>query len=66
MKYVRVLDLFMPVEWAISIVVQIFKGTGDIWNFICYGAVNLLEHDMKVVKMVFEKRLCRIVSVYEM
>ena len=32
-----VLDGFgMPVEWALSIVVPLFKGKGDIWNCISY------------------------------
>ena len=53
----------MPAEWALSIVVLIFKGKGDIRNCSCYRAVKLLEHGMKVVERVFEKRLCRIVSV---
>ena len=38
----------MPAEWAIWIVVSIFKGKGDIRN-CCYGAENLHEHGMKVV-----------------
>ena len=46
--------------------VSIFKGKGDIRNCSCYGAVELLEHGMKVVERVLEKRLCRIVSVDEM
>ena len=46
--------------------VQIFKGNCDIRNSSCYGAVKLLEHGRKVVERVFEKRLCRIVSVDEM
>ena len=47
----RVLDGYgMPVEWALSIVVPIFKGKGDIRNCSCYGAVKLLEHEMKVVE----------------
>ena len=53
----------MPVEWALCIVVPIFKGKGDIWNCRCYGIVKLLEHGTKVVEKVLEKWLCRIVSV---
>ena len=56
----------MPVEWALSIVVPIFKGKGDIRNCCCYRAVKFLEHDMKVMKRVLEKRLHRIVPVDEM
>ena len=49
-----------------SIVVQIFKGKNDIRNCSCYRAVKLLEHGMKVVERVMEKRQSRIVSVDEM
>ena len=55
----------MPVEWALSKMIPIFKGKGNVRNCSCYRAVKLLEHDMKVVKRVLEKKLCRIVSVDE-
>ena len=56
----------MPAEWALSIVVPMFKGKGEIWNCSCYGVVKFLEQGMKAVERVFEKRLCIIVSVDEM
>ena len=56
----------MPAELALSIVVPIFKVKGDIRDCRCYIAVKLLEHGMKVVERVLEKRLCRIVYVDEM
>ena len=63
----NVLDGFeMSADWAISIVVPIFKWKGDIRNCSYYGAVKFLEYDMKVVERVFEKRLCGIFPVYEM
>ena len=63
----RVLDGFgMPVEWALSIVVPIFKGIGDIRSCICYRAVKPIELGKKVVERELEKRLCRIVTVDEM
>ena len=46
----------MPAEWALSIVVPIFKGKGDISNCSFYRAVKLVEHGMKVVKMVLGKK----------
>ena len=52
----------MPVEWALGIVDLIFKGKGDIRNCSCYRAVMLLNHGMKVVERVFEKRLHCMVS----
>ena len=63
----RVLDGFgMPAEWALRIVVPIFKGKGDIRNCSCHRTVKLLEHGMKVVERVLEKRPSRIASVDEM
>ena len=63
----KVLEGFgMPDEWTLSIVVQIFKRKGDIRNCSYYGAVKLLEHGMKMVERVLEKRLYRIVTVDEM
>ena len=55
----------MPVEWSQSIVVATFKGGGGgiIRNCSCYRAVKLLEHGMKLVERVLEKRLCIIVTV---
>ena len=39
----RVLDGFgIPAEWALHIVVPIFKEKGDIKNSCCYGAVKLI------------------------
>ena len=55
----------MPSEWALSIVVPIFKGKDDIRNCSCNRAVNLLEHGMKVVERVLGKRLSKIVSLDE-
>ena len=56
----------MPVEWALCIVVPIFKGKGEIRNCSCYRAVKHLEHETKSVERVLEKRIHRIVSVGEM
>ena len=62
--YQNVLDGYgMLAELALSIVVPIFKGKGDIWNCSCYGAAKLLEHGMSVVERVLEKGPCIVVSV---
>ena len=45
----------MLAEWALRIVVPIFKGKDDIRNSGCNRAVKLLEHGMKVVKRVLKK-----------
>ena len=63
----KVLDEFgMPVVWALSIVVSSIKRKGDIRNCSRYGAVKLLEHGMKVVERVIDKRLRGIASVDQM
>ena len=46
----RVVDwMDMPAELVLSIMVQIFKGKGDIMNFSSHNAMKLIEHGMYVV-----------------
>ena len=60
----KVIDgIGMPAEWALGIVVPIFKGKGDIRNCSFYRAVKLLKPGMMVVERVLEKSLRRIVIV---
>ena len=50
-----VIDGFvMTVEWALNIMVPIFKKV-NIRNCTCYGATKLLEHRIKVVERILEK-----------
>ena len=51
---------------CLGIVVPAVKGTGDIRNCSWYRAVKFLEHRMKVVRKVLERRLHRIVTVNQM
>ena len=54
----RVLDgKGMPEEWKTSVVVPIFKGKGDVVDCGAYRGVKLLEHAMKIVERVLEKRI---------
>ena len=46
----------MPEEWKAS-VVPIFKGKGDVMDCGAYREVKLLEHAMKIVERVLEKRI---------
>ena len=63
----KVLDGFgTPVQLDLSIVAPIFIGEGDIRNCSCNISVAPLEHGMKVVERLLEKRLHRIVTVDEM
>ena len=55
-----VLDGRVPDDWALSVVVPIFKGKGDAMNCIAYRGVKLLELAMKITEKV------RMVNVDEM
>ena len=46
----------MPDEWALSVVVPIFKGKGDAKSYGEYGGVKLIEHAMKSVEKLLERR----------
>ena len=46
--------------------VAVFEWNDDIRYCGCYGVVRLVEHGMMVVDRVLERRLHRIVTVYEM
>ena len=50
---------------GLSIVVPISKRKGHIRNCSCNKAIMLIQHETKVVKMVLEKKLCRIMTVNE-
>ena len=43
--------------------VPIFKGNGDAMNCMAYRGVKLLEHAMKTVEKVLERRLRHMVKV---
>ena len=53
-------------DWALSVMVPIFKGKGDAMSCGAYRGVKLLEHAMKIVEKVLEKRLRCMVNVDEM
>ena len=53
-------------EWALSVVVPIFKGKGDAMSCGAYRGVKLLEHAMKIAEKVLERRLRHMVKVGDM
>ena len=54
----RVLDgRGMSDEWKTSVIVPIFKGEGDVMSCGSYRGVKLLEHGMKIVERVLERRI---------
>ena len=56
----------MLVAWALSIVVPIIKKNCNTRNCSCNRGVKFLEHGMKVMERVLEKRLHRIETVDKM
>ena len=47
----------IPDEWQTSVLIPIFKGKGDLRNCTTYRGVKLLEHAMKIVERVLERRI---------
>jgi hypothetical protein len=56
----------IPQDWYHSISVPIYKGKGDPLECGSYRAVKLLEHTMKVVERVLEKRIREQIKIEEM
>ena len=56
----------MPHDWRMSTVVPIYKKKGSVMDCASYRGVKLLEHSMKVVESLLEKRLRRLVKVDQM
>ena len=46
----------MPVDWATSVLIPIVRGKGDIMNCDMHRSVKLLEHVMKIVEKVLDKK----------
>ena len=53
----------MPHDWRTSTVVPISKNKGRVMDCHSYRGVKLLEHGMKVVEWLLEKRFRRLVKV---
>ena len=63
----RVLDgTGMPDEWKTSVIVPIFKGKGDVMSCGSCTGVKLLEHAMKIVERVLERRIRTLVNLNKM
>ena len=59
-------DRGMPDEWKFSVIVPIFKGKGDVMSCESYRGVKLLEHAMKIVERVLERRIRTLVNLNKM
>jgi len=53
----------IPEDWALSVLVPVFKGKGDPLSCGSYRPIKLMEHGMKVMERVLERRLRAVVSV---
>ena len=49
-----------------SLLVPLYEGTMEARVYGAYRGVKLLEHDMKIVEHVFERRIREVVEVNEM
>ena len=56
----------MSLDWRNSILIPIYKGKGDARQCESYRGVKLLEHGMKVLERVLEKRLRQKIDIDEM
>jgi hypothetical protein len=56
----------IPEDWTKSILLPIYKGKGDPLECGSYRAIKLLEHSMKVLERVLEKRIREQVNIDEM
>jgi len=56
----------MPDEWKTSVVVPIFKGKEDVINCGAYRGVKLLEHGIKIVERVLERRIRALIKLDDM
>ena len=55
----------MPESWKRSMVVPLYKGKRNVLECGNYCTIKLLEHGMKVVECVCEKRLSKMVEIRE-
>ena len=55
----------MPESCKRSTVVPLYKGKGNVLECGNYHTIKLLEHGMKVVERVYEKRLRKMVEIRE-
>ena len=53
-------------NWKTNVMVPICKEKGDVTNIGAYRRVKLLDHRMKIVKRVLEKRIRALVEMDEM
>ena len=53
----------IPTDWTLSTLIPIYKGKGDPLECGSYRAIKLLEHGMKVLERVMERKLRERVNI---
>ena len=53
----------IPADWRLSLII---KNRGDALEGKNYRGIKLLEHVMKIMEKILDKRLCKIVEVGDM
>ena len=53
----------MPDDWKVSNLIPIYKDKGSVMECGSYRGVKLLEHGMKVIERVLERRLWDIINI---
>ena len=53
-------------DWRPSLIIPIFKNKGDAQEGKNYRGIKLLEHVMKIMEKMLDKRLCEVVEVDDM
>ena len=56
----------LPEDWRTGIIIPIYKGKGDPLDCNSYRPIKLLEHAMKVMERVIDRRLRNVVTINEM
>ena len=53
----------IPADWRLSLII---KNRGDALEGKNYRGIKLLEHVMKIMEKILDKRLCKVVEVGDM
>jgi hypothetical protein len=56
----------IPQDWKESVLIPLYKGKGDVRECGSYRGVKLLEHGLKVLERILDKRLRQRIKVDEM
>ena len=56
----------MPDEWKTTVIVPIFKGKGDVMSCGSYRGVKMLQHAVKIVEKVLDRRIQILINLNKM